>query len=122
MQDKDYYRVFDLRMGILNITNNASTALFHRSIGGYHPAKLSVYQDLIENQLYHAGPNCRPVLNMLNAKYIIQPNNQGRRFGNGQPGHFGSRLVCAIGEICADSPGCHGRPDGSGYEGYGSAL
>lgn len=75
--DKSYYRVFDLRNGLANITNEGSASWFHRSIAGYNPAKLSIYQDLIENQLYRY-PNCQPVLAMLNTKYIIEPANTGR--------------------------------------------
>ena len=89
MQDKGYYRVFDLRMGVRNITNNASTCLFHRSLGGYSPAKLSIYQDLIEQQLYQY-PNCQPVLNMLNAKYTIQPGVAGKDSAVMNPGALGA--------------------------------
>ena len=77
MADKSYFRVFDLRDGIRNITNNGSTPYFHHSITGYHPAKLSLYQDLIENQL-QKYPDCQPVLNMLNTKYILLPTADGR--------------------------------------------
>ena len=77
MADKTYFRVFDLRDGIVNITNNGSTPYFHHSITGYHPAKLSIYQDLIENQL-NKYPDCQPVLNMLNTKYILHPTANGR--------------------------------------------
>jgi hypothetical protein len=90
MQDKGYYRVFDLRQGGREqITNNASTALFHRSVGGYHPAKLSIYQDLLEHQLYNF-PDCGPVLNMLNTKYIIQPTRTGSDSVMVNPGALGA--------------------------------
>jgi hypothetical protein len=77
MQDKSYYRVLDLRYGGVSgaFNQGALTAYFHKSIGGYHPAKLSIYQDLIEKQLYKF-PNCMPVINMLNTKYVI--NSDGR--------------------------------------------
>lgn len=76
LQDKGFYRVLDLRHGGIGgaFNQGALTAYFHHSIGGYHPAKLSIYQDLIENQLMKF-PNCVPVLNMLNTKYIITQND-----------------------------------------------
>jgi hypothetical protein len=76
LQDKGYYRVLDVAQGIGAAFNQGALAsYFHKNIGGYHPAKLSIYQDLIEKQLYNY-PNCKPVLDMLNTKYII----------TGQPG------------------------------------
>jgi len=80
LKDTGYYRVLNVTQGISSAFNGgALSSYFHKSIGGYHPAKLSIYQDLIERQLYKF-PNCIPVLNMLNTKYIIVPDQQ-----SGQP-------------------------------------
>ena len=90
MQDKSYYRVFDLRQGGLqSLTSGAATSYFHRSIGGYHPAKLSIYEDLIEQQL-DKYPDCLPVLNMLNTKYIFQQTQDGKDHVMQNPGALGA--------------------------------
>ena len=66
MADKELgYRVFNLSVSPFN---DATTSMFHRSIGGYHGAKMGRYQDLIT--LYLSKGN-NAVLDMLNTKYII---------------------------------------------------
>jgi hypothetical protein len=66
--------VIDIRRGVQNSFNEgAILAYHHKLVGGYNPAKLSIYQDLIENQWYNF-PNCLPTLNMMNTKYIISGN------------------------------------------------
>jgi hypothetical protein len=75
-----YYRVFDIstRTNVgqsRNVFNDASSSLFHKNIGGYHPAKLEIYQDLIERQI---GKLNSAVLNMLNTRYFIQDGPSGQ--------------------------------------------
>ncbi|NCU04764.1 MAG: YfhO family protein [Chitinophagaceae bacterium] len=83
-QDKGYYRVLNTTV---DLTNESITAYHHNSIGGYHPAKLQIYQDLIEHQI---ARNNMQVLNMLNTKYVIVANPQtGQPVAQQNPGAFG---------------------------------
>lgn len=78
-KDTGYYRVFDITNGVSAAFNGYATpSVFHQNIGGYHAAKLSIYQDLIEKQLYNF-PNCAPTLDMLNTKYIIFKDPQSNQ-------------------------------------------
>jgi len=62
------YRVFNLSVSPFN---DATTSMFHRSVGGYHGAKMGRYQDLID---YYLNEGNEPVLDMLNTKYLITRN------------------------------------------------
>lgn len=55
--------------------NDATTSYYHRSVGGYHGAKLSRYQDLIDRYL---GNYDEAVLDMLNTRYVIVPDAAGK--------------------------------------------
>lgn len=94
LQDKDLnYRVLNLASNTFNENN---TSYWHKSIGGYHAAKLRRYQEMIEEhisaemntvfqEVANAGGDMDsvdatkfPVLNMLNARYFIFPLEAGQ--------------------------------------------
>lgn len=85
--DKNF-RVFDETGAPFESSQeSARTSYHHNSIGGYHPAKLGLYQDLIENQL--SKGNMR-VYNMLNAKYFIMEDPATRQpVARLNPGAYG---------------------------------
>lgn len=63
MKDTSHYRVMDI-----DGFSEARSSYFHNTIGGYHAAKLTRYNDLLQKQIQN---NNLEVLNMLNAKYFI---------------------------------------------------
>jgi len=68
MNDTDlYFRVFDLSVG--NPFSSSRASYFHKSVGGYHGAKIRRYQDLIERYISKGNDT---ILDMLNTKYLIQ--------------------------------------------------
>ncbi len=112
LEDPDpSYRVLDLTVDVFN---DSHPSYHHKNIGGYSPAKLQRYQDLIDrylvteiNGLYKSMDGVQtigeleerlpdqPVLSMLNLKYLILgPDNAPARYpyGNG-PAWFVDTLV-----------------------------
>jgi hypothetical protein len=83
LADKDpNYRVFNT-----SSMEEAKTSYYHKSIGGYHPAKLGIYDDLIAYQF--KGNINMSVVNMLNAKYFIQQQENGK-IAQQNPGALGN--------------------------------
>jgi len=82
------YRVFDQTGDPFQSSlESARTSYNHNSIGGYSPAKLGLYQDLLVNQLYKGNPR---VYDMLNTKYIIQQDPATRQpVARLNPGAYG---------------------------------
>ncbi|MEE9407632.1 MAG: YfhO family protein [Polaribacter sp.] len=71
LQDKNHFRVGNFTVDLMN---DGSTSYFHNSIGGYHAAKMMRYNELFE---YQIAKNNMQVLNMLNTKYFIVPDDKG---------------------------------------------
>lgn len=85
MQDTEPgYRVLNLTVSPFN---DATTSYFHRSVGGYHGAKLARYQDLIDRYLNDLNP---AVLDMLNTRYLIVPGEDGQPRAQRRTSAFGA--------------------------------
>ncbi len=88
LKDQSYHRVLNLSVSTFN--DNSPTSYFHKSIGGYHGAKMKRYQELIDSSISRelalfrtvaekasTADDLMPVfentsvLNMLNTKYVI---------------------------------------------------
>ena len=75
--NKDGKRVIDYRGGINRTFNDNTAGAFHKNVGGYHPAKMSRYQDVMSYCISAAGPTGtgdimnNHALDMLNCGYII---------------------------------------------------
>jgi len=67
------FRVFDIAGG--DPFQDSRISYYFNSVGGYHPAKLGLYNDLIEHQLLKGNQS---VYNMLNTKYFIQKGPDGK--------------------------------------------
>lgn len=100
------YRVLNLATSTFN---ENETSYFHKSIGGYHPAKLRRYQEMIETYIAPEmeklmksiveaqgdmtklnGDSISPVLNMLNTKFFIMPLQGGQTVPLTNPYAFGN--------------------------------
>ncbi|MBC7382766.1 MAG: YfhO family protein [Bacteroidia bacterium] len=74
-----HYRVYN---NTTDFDKDAISAYYHKSLGGYHGAKMRRYQELIEWQLGKQNMEC---YNMLNAKYFIVQDSTGNKFAQRNP-------------------------------------
>lgn len=111
--DKQILQTKELDYRVLNLATNTfnenETSYFHKSIGGYHPAKLRRYQEMIEQYIAPEmqnlmkgiaaaqgdmikvnGDSICPVLNMLNTKFFIMPLQGGQTVPLKNPYAFGN--------------------------------
>jgi hypothetical protein len=83
LKDTSHYRVFEVSGNF----SSARASYFHKSIGGYHAAKPRKVQQLFD---YQIAKNNMEILNMLNVKYIIQTNKEGKEFPTINPNANGN--------------------------------
>ena len=83
LRDSSHYRVFEVDGNM----SSARASYFHQSIGGYSAVKPRRMQQLFD---YQIAKNNMEVLNMLNTKFIIQTDKEGKEFPTYNPNHNGN--------------------------------
>ena len=92
------YRVMNLAVSTFN---DATTGYFHKSVGGYHGAKMKRYQELISHHL--GGNRNQGVINMLNTKYFIFPGEDKRPVAQENPKALGNAWFVSNFEFVPDA-------------------
>ena len=97
LKDKDpHFRVLDLQG-----TDDNRVSFYHRSALGYHPAKLRIYQDIIE-RYFNPAPNPQ-ILNALDIRYLLVPDQQGQKKLMPNPDAYGAAwFVKAVKPVADD--------------------
>lgn len=83
LRDTSHYRVFEVSGNM----SSARASYFHKSIGGYSAVKPRRMQQLFD---YQIAKNNMEVLNMLNTKFIIQTDKEGKEFPTYNPNYNGN--------------------------------
>lgn len=83
LRDTSHYRVFEVNGNM----SSSRASYFHQSIGGYSAVKPRRMQQLFDYQIAKSNME---VLNMLNTKFIIQTDKEGKEFPTYNPNHNGN--------------------------------
>jgi hypothetical protein len=83
LRDTSHYRVFEVNGNM----SSSRTSYFHQSIGGYSAVKPRRMQQLFDYQIAKSNME---VLNMLNTKFIIQTDKEGKEFPTYNPNYNGN--------------------------------
>ena len=83
LRDTSHYRVFEVNGNM----SSSRASYFHQSIGGYSAVKPRRMQQLFD---YQIAKNNMEVLNMLNTKFIIQTDKEGKEFPTFNPNYNGN--------------------------------